>query len=183
MSELHAEFFSPPEGLLRDGSVVIRPSLRAALERFLMALLGISMFFAPFYLLSFINIDAAPSAPGIVGLLDSITSLILPLLLSVVPAAQLLFTRYIVDDEGIRERVQLLSKTEKRVPWDKVTALHHRRTIFDWMLGIQRLDVIAYGARGTTIKLVGLTKVHELRQLVAERMRSSADVAGLLRND
>ncbi len=182
MTDLVSEFMGQPEGVVRDGSLVVRPSLRAAVERFLAALLGVSVFFVPVIIGLIIEGDREVEA-GILGGLDVMFSIALPLLLSLAPAVQLAFTRYVFDDEGIRERVQLLSKTEKRVKWEKVTALQHRRTLLDHILGVERLDVIAYGARGATIHLVGLRDAGSLRGIVARQMRRQANVQRLFSND
>ncbi len=182
MTDLLQEFLGQPEGTVRDGSLIVRPSLRAALERFLLALTGVSVFFAPLILGSYFGDDREPQA-GIFAGLDIVFSVAIPVLVSLAPAIQLAFTRYVFDDEGIRERVQLLSKTEKRVKWEKVTALQHRRTLLDRILGIERLDVIAYGARGTTIRLVGLKEAGALRNIVGRQMRRQASVSRLFSND
>ncbi len=104
-------------------------------------------------------------------------------LFALLPAVQLAFTRYIVDDTGIRTRMQIVSRREAVVSWPKVTAVLHRRTLLDRVFGIARLDVIAYGERGTTLHLVGLRNAPELRDLVARKMREHATVESLLRND
>ncbi len=182
MTDLTQEFLGQPEGTLRDGSLVVRPSLRAAFERFIVALAGVSVFFVPIFIgLALGTEDRADE--GIAGGLNLIFGLVVPIGASMVPAIQLAFTRYIFDDEGIRERVQLLNKTEKRVKWEKVTALQHRRTVLDKLLGVERLDVIAYGARGTTLHLVGLRDAGPLRGMVARQMRAQASVKRLFSND
>ncbi len=182
MSDLLQEFLSQPEGVVRDGSLIVRPSLRAGVERFLAALAGVSVFFVPIIVGVFLGTDDGRQA-GVLGGLDIVFSIAVPLAVSVTPAIRLAFTRYIFDDEGIRERVQLLSKTEKRVKWEKVTALQHRRTLLDRILGVERLDIIAYGARGATLHLVGLREAGPLRGIVARQMRQQASVRRLFSND
>lgn len=100
-----------------------------------------------------------------------------------IPAVQLAFTRYVVDDEGITVRTQILSKSEKRVTWEKVTALHQKRSVIDVLFGIERLDIIAYGERGATLHLVGLRDASPLRDHVSQAMRRSATVEALFRGD
>jgi uncharacterized membrane protein YdbT with pleckstrin-like domain len=96
---------------------------------------------------------------------------------------QIAFTTYTFDDDGLIVRTQVLARSERRVPWEKVTALRHRRTWLDALLRIERLDVIAYGERGTTLHLVGLRDAAPLRAEVARRMRETATVEALLRSD
>lgn len=159
-----------------------KPSLRAAFERGLVALGAVTGFFVPLIIGSILGSDD-PTGPAIFAALEIVGSLIIPVLVSFAPAVQLLFTRYTMDDEGLREEVSILSRTQRRVTWDKVTALRHRRTVLDRVLGIERLDVIAYGERGATIHLIGLRDAAALRNDVAQRMRQHADIGRLLSND
>lgn len=181
------EFLRAPEGEVRDGSLVVRPSLWAALERSVTVFGVLLALMVPALVAIFFGGDADDpermQGRGIFALLDFSLTLLIPLLAALTPAVQLIFTRYILDDEGIRERVQLLSRTERRVQWDKVTALRHRVTIMDRLLGMGRVDVVAYGERGTTIRLVGLRHAPQLRGFVARRMRESASVERLFGND
>ncbi len=180
------EFLSAPEGTLRHGSLVVRPSLWAALERSLTVIAGLSALFIPFavgYLLG-VDVDEGDSdGPSWIRLLNASQTLLIPLFAAIAPAVQLAFTRYVFDDEGIRERVQIFSKTERRVEWSKVTALRHRHTVLDRVFRLGRVDVIAYGERGTTIRLVGLKRPEVLRNLVAGKMLSTASVEQLFQND
>ncbi len=159
-----------------------KPSLRAAFERGLVALGAISGFFATLIVGSLLG-GSGPRGPAIFAALDIMGSLVIPALVSFAPAVQLAFTRYTMDDEGLREEVSILSRTQRRVTWDKVTALRHHRTILDRVLGLERLEVIAYGERGATIRLIGLRDAAPLRNEVAQRMRSHADIGRLLAND
>lgn len=176
-----------PEGRLREGSLVVRPSLWAALERSVTVFGVLLALMVPAMLAVFLGVDAGdptePDGRGVFALLDVSLTLLIPVLAALTPAVQLVFTRYVLDDEGIRENVQLLSRTERRVGWDKVTALRHRVTLMDRLFGIGRVDVVAYGERGTTIRLVGLRHAPHLRGLVARRMREAATVERLFGND
>ncbi len=182
---LAREFLRAPEGELREGSLVVRPSLWAALERSVKVLAGLLAFIIPATLaaLGLTAETPGPEAGGLLGAVNLWLTIAVPLGAAVAPAIQLAFTRYVLDDEGVRERVQLLSKTERRVPWEKVTALRHRHTILDRVFGIGRVEVVAYGERGATIHLLGLRHPDHLRGLVARRMRASASVDRLLGND
>lgn len=99
------------------------------------------------------------------------------------PAVQIGFTTYTADEEGIVVRTQILSRNEKRVPWEKVTAVQQRRTVVDWAFRMQRVDVVAYGQRGATLHLVGLRDAAAVRNEVARRMRRAATVEALLDSD
>jgi uncharacterized membrane protein YdbT with pleckstrin-like domain len=179
---LRQEFLRSPHGEVRAGSLIVRPSLKAGVGRFLVALSGLVVVFAPLAL----GVGASLDEPGLAGVLAAwqfFASIGGAVLVSLAPAVQLAFTRYVLDDEGIRERVQILSKSDKRIQWEKVTALQHRRTLLDRALRIERLDVIAYGERGATLHLVGLHDAAHLRNLVAREMRRQANVRRLLSND
>lgn len=163
--------------------MVIRPSLRAALERFFIALGAVLGLLVPAMVATFLFGPQDAGVAGALGLLDTTFTFGIPIAVSLFPAIQLAFTRYVLDEDGIREHVQIFTKTEKRVAWEKVTALQHHRTALDRILGIERLEVIAYGERGTTVKMVGLTQAPALRDLVAKQMRKQASVARLFSND
>lgn len=190
--DLMDELTSAPEGAVRGDAVVVRPSLRAAVERFLTVFSALFALAVPFLIIFAIrsatgtdpDVDPRPvQFFGAFAVLDVLMSFIIPAVLSLAPAVQIGFTRYVFDDEGIRERVQVLARTERRVRWDKVTALHHRRTLLDRALGIERLDVVAYGERGTTLHLVGLREAAHLRGIVARQMRREATIGHLVAND
>lgn len=181
------EFLRSPEGELREGSLVVRPSLWAALERSVTVFGVLLALMVPAMLAILLGVETddptRPDGRGLLALLDLSLTLLIPLFAALTPAVQLVFTRYVLDDEGIRENVQLLSRTERRVPWDKVTALRHRVTLLDRLLGLGRVDVVAYGERGTTIRMVGLRHAPHLLGLVARRMREAATVERLFGND
>lgn len=184
---IRGEFLRSPEGDLREGSLVVRPSLWAALGRSVTVFGVLLALMVPALLAVFLGVQTddptEPDGRGVFALVDFSLTLLIPVLAALTPAVQLVFTRYVLDDEGIRERVQLLSRTERRVPWEKVTALRHRVTLLDRLFGLGRVDVVAYGERGTTIRLVGLRHAPHLRGLVARRMLESASVERLFGND
>lgn len=100
-----------------------------------------------------------------------------------IPAVRLAFTRYDLDEDGVRVHSDLVSRSDQRVPWDKVTLLVQRRSLIDRILGISSIDVVAYGTRGTTLHLVGLHDPAAVRTFAAQRMLQAASVQSLFRND
>ena len=162
---------------------MIRPSLWAAFG----VALRVLLFLIPLVVLVAIPVSkgasfGAPDGPLILAFVDNI-EFVIGVLIAFAPAVKIAFTRYTLDAEGIRVRSQVLQKQEQRVPWEKVTALRHRRSLLDRLVGLGRLDVVAYGERGTVLKLVGLRDDGALRDLVARRMRESASVEALFRGD
>lgn len=93
------------------------------------------------------------------------------LLVPLVPAVRVAFTTYSFDERGVRVRSQVLATLDHRIPWDKVTAVRQRRTLVDRIVGTTRIEVIAYGVRGATLRLVGLHDGKAVRDLVARTMR------------
>lgn len=182
--DLEREFLGPAEGDVAPDALVVRPSLWAILQRLVevfLALLPLAVSLAV-ALLAQGGGDLARDGPLLILLLENL-QFALVLLVAFAPAVQVAFTRYTFDAEGIRVRTQVLQKSDHRVPWEKVTALRHRRTLLDRLLGLGRLDVIAYGEKGTVLRLVGLRDDGALRDLVARRMRETASVAALVGND
>ena len=164
-------------------SQVFRPRLRAAVGPSLVALLGIAAFLVPIAL----GISTQPEFEGrgfgrLLIIWENLEWLFL-LTPALAPVVKVLTTRYVLEETGLREEVRFLNTTERRVQWEKVTALRQRRGLLDRMLGIERLDVIAYGQRGATIHLIGLTEVAPLRTHLAQKMRESATVEALFRTD
>jgi uncharacterized membrane protein YdbT with pleckstrin-like domain len=181
IKDLRGEFLSPPEGTVGPRSLVIRPSLWAGLEAVahLLAQLApvLLSFLIPYVVFGVVERDATPFL-----FLENL-DLGFGLLLALGPAVRVAFTRYTLDDEGIRVRSTFLSKSDQHVAWEKITALRHRRTVLGWLVGIETLEVVAYGKKGTSLRLVGLRDAALLRDQVARRMRSTASVAALFRND
>ncbi len=159
----------------------IRPSLLAAVDTVGKVAGAIAAFLLPVVVPAIIQGKAVAAAAlfGAGQLLGLYPALIAVLF----PAVNLAFTRYEVADDGIRVRSQFLQKTDRRVPWEKITAVRHRRTVWDVMAGLERLDVIAYGERGTTLHLVGLRDAAPVRDHIARKMRESSTVDALLRGD
>ncbi len=163
---------------------VIQPSLRAAID-FPVKLLGtLAVFFMPFIIESIFLSDGKLA---IAALLTAgvLTNFVWVLAILAWPVVQLAFTRYDVDEDGIRIRMQIFSKSEQRVSWEKVTSLYTRRGIVDRVLGIEKLDVVAYGEKGTTFHLIGLRRqqANWLRNEASRRMREAATVESLFHND
>ncbi len=159
----------------------IQPSLWAAIDAPAKVIGAGIIFLLPFYISASLQGESFRPLAIVAGL--GSLNLLYALLVPLAPAVQLAFTRYHIDEEGIRIHTQILTRTERRVSWEKVTALQHRRTILDRAFGIARVDVIAYGQRGATLQLVGLRDAAWLRNLVAKRMRENASVDALLRSD
>ena len=182
MADLEREFLSPPEGAVGPDAMVVKPSLWAGIGMVGEVLAVLLPFIPILGIPLLVYADRGMSGPWWIVLLDRI-ELAYGLLFAFAPVVKVAFTRYTFDDEGIRVRVQILSRTDQRVTWEKVTALRHRRTLLDRLFKMGRIDVIAYGERGATLKLVGLRDSDRLRGLVAQRMRESASVASLFRSD
>lgn len=172
----------PPPGEVPVTTHTFRPSLLAALDVPIKILVFVFIFFLPLGIGG-----AAATGDPLVAILGPafVTALnFFPALFALLaPAVQIMFTRYVIDDDGIRVTVQFLSKNESRVNWPKVTAITHKRTVVDRIFGIERLDIVAYGERGTTLRLVGLRDAPQLRDLAAKKMREHATVEALFSND
>lgn len=181
--DLRGEFLAPPEGDVSAKAQVIRPSLWAGLEavgRLLATLFPLVLPFIPPLLFA---TDGRPGdLPLAVVLFDRI-ELFAGFALVLVPIVRVAFTRYVVDDDGLRVTSTLFQRSDQRVPWDKVTAVHHRRSLLGAVVGVESLEVVAYGKRGAVLRLAGLRDASALRALVARRMRETATVAALVRND
>lgn len=181
--DLRGEFLDAPEGAVPAEARVIRPSLWAALEaagRLVGQLLPILV---PLATSIFFGFDpGAGSRPFFLALYERV-EFYAAFFLLVVPLARVALTRYVVDGDGLRVSSSLLQRSDQRVPWDKVTALRHKRSLIGALVGIETLEVVAYGRKGTTLRLVGLRDAAELRSLVARRMRETASVTALVRND
>lgn len=185
------DLLGPLEGKVEEGDLVFRPALRAAVGPTFLALLALAAVFIPVFVGALlgasssndIELDNGPAFLGVLLLIANNVEWLFALAPALAPVINVLTTRYVLANDGIRERKQFLNKEERKVAWDKVTALKHRRTVIDRILGIERLDVIAYGERGVTLHLVGLPDARPLRSHVAMRMRQSASVDALLRAD
>lgn len=178
--EVFRRFFEMQK-IPEDAEVVVAPSMRAALDTPFKVLLVVLLIFGPFTFTGFAMGGPYELVPF--GGLLVIWNYLPLLVFAFAPAIRLMFTRYIVDAEGIRSRTQVLSVTESRLSWDKVTAIQYRRTLMDRVLGLERLSIIAYGERGATLRLVGLRNAKDLRNLTAQKMREHATAEAIFSND
>lgn len=176
------DLLGPLAGETQGGDLVFKPQLRAAVGPTLLALGGLGFALGLVVYGNNFNSDDFLPEFWLLTILDNIEYLtwLVPAFL---PVVNVLTTRYVLGADGLRERKQFLSKEERRVSWEKVTALRHRRTVLDKILRIERVDVIAYGQRGATIHLVGLADGAKLRNHVGRMMRESASVDSLFRSD
>jgi uncharacterized membrane protein YdbT with pleckstrin-like domain len=162
---------------------IVKPSLLAAASVFLKVVAVIVLALATPALAAILAGQGAGILATFLALQFAAAG-ILPLIASiVVPAIRLAFTRYELDEEGVRVHSSVIARSDQRVPWDKVTLLVQSRSLTDRLLGIERLTVIAYGIRGATLSLVGLRDAGPLRDFAAKKMRESASVASLFAND
>lgn len=159
--------------------MMVRPRLRAALPSALAAVAGLMVLGIPIVL----GIESSERAEPWWLLLFNNAQTLLVFTPAVAPFIKVFTTRYIIEEGGIREEVRFLSSTQRRVTWEKVTALRQRRGPFERLLGIERLDVIAYGERGATIHLIGLRDAASLRNRFAKEMRDASSVDSLFRAD
>lgn len=162
-------------------AMTLKPSLRAAMDAPVKVLGAVTSVLLPVVIPAAIEGESIGAAVFFFGI--EAFALYPALAAALVPAVQLAFTTYTFEEDGLVVRTQILARSERRVPWEKVTALRHRRTLLDVVFRIERLDVIAYGERGTTLRLVGLRDAAPLRSLVARRMRETSTVEALLRSD
>lgn len=178
--EVFRQFFEMQK-IPEDAEVMVAPSMRAALDTPFKVILVLLLIFGPFTATGFAMGGPYELIPlgGLLVLWNYWPFLVF----AFAPAIRLMFTRYVVDAEGIRSRTQVLSVTESRISWDKVTAIQYRRTLMDRVLGLERLSIIAYGERGATLRLVGLRNAKELRNLTAQKMREHATAEAIFSND
>ena len=175
----------PPRGMefVTGDAIVIRPSLRAAFDVLGKLAGALALFGLPFW----VGLAVQGNPKGLREIATIVAGGGLGLFYGVLaafgPLVQLAFTQYVIEPDGIRVRTQILSKSERRVQWEKVTMLRHRRTLIDRFFGIDRLDVVAHGARGTTLHLVGLRDATRLRDHAARKMRACAAVGGRFGDD
>jgi uncharacterized membrane protein YdbT with pleckstrin-like domain len=160
----------------------LRPSLWAAASTFarVASYLGISLL-APVLVAVFLGRSALIASFLLAEL--SLAAVLPASIFILIPAVRLAFTKYSLDEDGVRVHSDLVSRNDQRVPWEKVTVLQQHRSIVDRLAGIENLDVVAYGARGTTLRLVGLRDVDAVRRLASRRMREAASVEALFRSD
>lgn len=159
-----------------------RPSLLAALDVPFKALATLAALVLPVFIATALMTGEPVNTMRHLRLID-LFQIAPAFLLAFAPAVRLAFTRYHIDEEGVRVRAQVLARSESRVSWDKVTAIRHRITLVDRLLGLQRIDIIAYGERGATLHLVGIRNARILRDLAAKRMREHTTAGHMVSND
>ena len=82
---------------------------------------------------------------------------------------------YEIQDDEVIVRVGILTHSVKHVPYRTVTNIEIRRDIFDrWLFGLGTLNIQTAGMSGQTgveEKLVALTNVQEVYEIVATQLR------------
>lgn len=165
---------------------VFKPSPLAAIETLAKILGGL---LSPFLVVAAVSYLLGKDVGEFVGdtaaffALESLYDLGPAIILPLIPMVRLLFTTYTIEGDGVRVARKILERNEQRVEWRKVTALRHRRTLFDRLFDLHRIELVAYGRAGTTLHLVGLRDGAALRDLVAKHMRDTASVEALVAND
>ena len=161
----------------------LKPSLRAAASVFVKLVAFLAFVMA---LPVLVAVLSGSSLGFLTGILVAETSLlaVLPAVAGLVlPAIRLMATQYDLDGEGVRVRSSVIARSDQRIPWEKVTLLRQQRSLVDRALGIQTVTIVAYGAQGATLDLVGLRDPAPVRDYAARKMRESASVDALFAND
>lgn len=96
---------------------------------------------------------------------------------------QVSFTRYTLTTERIYTRTEFLSTDLKVVPYEKISQLQLRRSLFDRLFGLTELGVRAYGAEEGHLRLRGLPDPLPLYGVCRERLRVHNSTPALLRSD
>lgn len=189
--EAAEDFLRPEKGLPKD-AILIRPSLWVAAGQVGKFLLGLAAALVPVFI-GLVTVEDDPAGRSVEGLwgrlielgrvADEISQVAFAAVGLFLPAVRLIFTRYSIGPDDVRVKHQLLGRSEQRVDWKKVTALRYRRTLFDRLVRTERLDIVAYGKRGTTLRLLGLRKDSGIRDFASRKMRETASVEALFEND
>jgi len=117
-----------------------------------------------------IGADGARTVVIVVAIVDAIWYL--PALMLTSPYYRSL--GYEIQDDEVIVRVGIWTKSVKHVPYRTVTNLTIKRDILDRWLGIGTLNIQTAGMSGTTgaeEKLVGLTNVQEIYEIVVTELR------------
>jgi len=117
-----------------------------------------------------IGADGARTVVIVVAIVDAIWYL--PALMLTSPYYRSL--GYEIQDDEVIVRVGIWTKSVKHVPYRTVTNLTIKRDILDRWLGIGTLNIQTAGMSGTTgaeEKLVGLTNVEEVYEIVVTELR------------
>jgi uncharacterized membrane protein YdbT with pleckstrin-like domain len=166
-----------------EPGISLKPSLRAAASVFAKVVAFLAFVLTVPVIVALLG---GTGMEALVAILIAETSLfaVLPAIIGIlIPAVRLFATTYDLDGEGVRVRSSIIARSDQRVPWEKVTLLMQHRSLVDRVLGIASVTIVAYGAHGATLRLVGLRDPAPVRDYAARKMRESASVASLFTND
>lgn len=93
------------------------------------------------------------------------------------------FTEYVVTDHRVYATTAFFKRTVKVVPFEKVTNLELRRGLFERLLGVGEVVVVAYGQKGTELRLRGLLDPTPVLHSLAHEVRSHSSIEHLLASD
>lgn len=164
-------------------ALAVKPSLRAAASTFAKVVALVAFLFALPIVVAFLSGNGLAIVGSVLLAEFSLFAMLPAIAGLLLPAIRLYATRYELDEDGVRVHSSIVARSDQRVTWDKVTLLVQHRSLIDRALGIESLAIVAYGARGTTLQLVGLRDAAPLRAFAARKMRESASVDALFAND
>lgn len=93
------------------------------------------------------------------------------------------FTVYTLTDRRLLASASLITRDTTTVPLERVSAIEQRRGPLAALLGLDTIVVSAYGERGTSVEIPGLTDAGTLRSHLAKTTLDTASPRWLLRGD
>ena len=96
---------------------------------------------------------------------------------------EVLFTEYVWTDRRLYATTAFLSRKTNVLPFEKITNLQIRRSLFERMLGVAEVRVVAYGVRGTELRLRGLRDPAPLFSGLSADVKAHASLEALLARD
>lgn len=164
----------------------IRPHLRLVVGEVLRSLVGalVAAFVLALLPTAFgLEGDAAAGAYSVVAL-----AVVGPLALLVAERVlraflDVYFTEYVLTEHRVYSTTAFFQRRTQVVPFEKVTNLELHQGLFARLLGVWELRVVAYGLKGTEVRLRGIRDVLSLYRRVADDVRSHTSIEHLLSGD
>jgi uncharacterized membrane protein YdbT with pleckstrin-like domain len=98
-------------------------------------------------------------------------------------ALEIYYTEYVITDRRTYSVTAIISRNLTSVPFEKVTNIGVRRNLFERIIHVDRVNLVAYGMKGTQIQMRGVEDTADVFRRLQHLTRAECSAENLLRAD
>jgi uncharacterized membrane protein YdbT with pleckstrin-like domain len=96
---------------------------------------------------------------------------------------EIYYTEYVITDRRTYSITAIISRNLTSVPFEKVTNIGVRRNLFERIIHVDRVNLVAYGIKGTQIQMRGVEDTADVFRRLQHLTRAECSAENLLRAD